>query len=592
LQHFAISRASPRIDPEYSMFITCRRFFRDLWSLTRPYWYSSDKWAARGLLAAVIALNLGLVYLEVVLSYWQNDFYNTLQNKDQSAFYADLMRFCWLAAGLIIISVYELYLNQMLQIRWRQWLTENLLAEWIAQRNYYRMQLSNRDTDNPDQRIAEDLALFCERTLGLSIGLMSALITLGSFLTILWTLSGALSFELFGHAVEIPGYMVWIALAYAIAGSAIAHRIGRPLVGLNFEKQKVEADFRFSLVRFREHAEAIALYRGEADELRQLRGRFGSLAANWWEIMRRTKKLTWFRAGYGQAAVVFPFMVAAPRFFSGSIQLGDLIQTSTAFGKVQSSLSWFIDAYTQIAAWRATVDRLTGFREAIELAARQGDAIATHTSSQPGCAASALSITLPTGRALIGPVDFELKAGERVLITGPSGCGKSTLFRAFAGIWPYGGGAIAQPAHARMLFLPQKPYLTIGTLREQLCYPSGPATFGDDMLTAILADCGLPRLQTRLDESAHWAQQLSGGEQQRIGFARALLQCPDWIFMDESSSALDEATEAALYRLLINRLPECAIISIGHRTSLREFHQRRLEVQINDSAAGQLVWAA
>jgi putative ATP-binding cassette transporter len=560
------------------MLNTGRTFFRELWSLTRPYWVSDQKWAARGLLAAVVALNLGLVYLEVVLSYWQNDFYNTLQNNDQSAFFSELARFCWLAAAFIVVAVYELYLNQMLQIRWRQWLTENLLSEWLDRRNYYRMQLSNRDTDNPDQRIAEDLALFCEKTLALSIGLMSAVITLGSFLAILWTLSGTLSFELFGYHVEIPGYMVWIALAYSIAGTAIAHWIGRPLVALNFEKQKVEADFRFSLVRFREHAEAVALYRGEADELRQLRGRFAGVAANWWEIMRRTKKLTWFRSGYSQAAVVFPFVVAAPRFFAGTIQLGGLIQTSTAFGKVQSSLSWFIDAYTQIAAWKATVDRLTSFRNAMALAAHQGDAIATQTSADTNWSASALSIDLPAGKRLLGPADLSLQGGERVLVTGASGSGKSTLFRAFAGIWPFGGGAIAQPAGARILFLPQKPYLTIGTLREQLCYPSAPTTFGDDRLTTTLADCGLPQLAGHLDDIAHWAQQLSGGEQQRIAFARALLQCPDWLFMDEATSALDEATEATLYRLLIERLPLAAIISIGHRSSLREFHQRRLEI--------------
>ena len=274
-------------------------FFRDLWSLIRPYWFSSEKWAARGLLAAVIALNLGLVYLDVVLSYWQNDFYNTLQSSNQAAFFREIMRFCWIAAGFIVIAVYELYLNQMLQIRWRSWLTENYLEEWIGRRAYYRMQLADRGTDNPDQRIAEDLAQFCEKTLALAFGLMSAVITLLSFLAILWTLSGSLTFELFGGSIEIPGYMVWVALLYSIGGTLIAHWIGRPLVGLNFEKQKVEADFRFSLVRFRECGEAVALYNGERGEMRLLNGRFAAVAANWWDIMRRTKKLTWFRAGYG-----------------------------------------------------------------------------------------------------------------------------------------------------------------------------------------------------------------------------------------------------------------------------------------------------
>jgi putative ATP-binding cassette transporter len=580
-----------RAHPECSMFSTGKTFFGELWSLVRPYWFSDEKWAARGLLATVIALNLGLVYLEVVLSYWQNDFYNTLQNSNQPGFFAELVRFCWLAAAFIVIAVYELYLNQMLQIRWRQWLTRNFLSEWIGQRAYYRMQLADQGTDNPDQRIAEDLALFCEKTLGLSIGLMSAVITLGSFLAILWTLSGTLTIDVFGSPLQIPGYMVWIALFYSIVGTMIAHWIGRPLVGLNFQKQKVEADFRFSLVRFRENGEAIALYRGEGDELRQLQSRFSSVASNWLDIMRRTKKLTWFRAGYEQAAVVFPFIVAAPRFFSGAIQLGDLMQTSTAFGKVQSSLSWFIEAYTQIASWKATVDRLTTFRNAIRAAAQASNGIVASESARSGYTAQSVRIDLPAGRTLIGPSDLSLKPGERVLFTGHSGCGKSTLFRALAGIWPFGAGEIAHPVDAHVLFLPQKPYLTIGTLREQLCYPSAPGSFGDDELQAVLAGCRLQHLSQCLDESRHWAQLLSGGEQQRIALARALLQRPDWIFMDEATSALDEETEAALYRLLIERLPDAAVISIGHRSSLRQFHQKRLEIRGDAAQAGSLIWA-
>ena len=567
-----------------------RRFLAELWSLTRPYWFGDEKWRARGLLAAVVALNLGLVYLDVVLSYWQNDFFNTLQNSNQPGFFAELIRFCWLAAAYIVIAVYELYLNQMLQIRWRQWLTDRYLVEWLGGRAYYRLQLVDRGTDNPDQRIAEDLALFCERTLSLAIGLMSALITLASFLAILWTLSGTLSVELFGHAVEIPGYMVWVALFYSLAGTLIAHWIGRPLIGLNFERQKVEADFRFSLVRFREHGEAVALYGGEADELRQLRGRFAALAANWWRIMLRTKQLTWFRAGYTQAAVVFPFLVAAPRFFAGKIQLGDLMQTSTAFGKVQSSLSWFIDAYTQIAQWKATVDRLTGFRAAIRAAAEAGGGIAVASAPQAGFTTRGTRIDLPDGRALIAPFDLALAPGERVLVGGPSGCGKSTLFRALAGIWPFGAGGVTWPADARVLFLPQKPYLTVGTLREQLCYPSPPDRFDDAQLRAALTDCRLAAFTGRLDETEHWALLLSGGEQQRIAIARALLQAPDWIFMDEATAALDEATESALFTVLLERLPRTAIVSVGHRASLRSFHSRALALEPAEGGA-RLRWA-
>ena len=566
-------------------------FFRELWSLTRPYWFGQEKWAARGLLAAVIALNLGLVYLEVVLSYWQNDFYNTLQTSNQDAFFRELMRFCWLAAAFIGIGAYELYLNQMLQIRWREWLTTHYLDEWIGGSVHYRLQISGGGSDNPDQRIAEDLADFCEKTLALTLGLMSAVITLLSFLVILWTLSGSLAVTLFGHTVEIPGYMLWVALLYSVAGTLLVHWIGKPLIAMNFEKQKVEADFRFSLVRFRENSEAVALYRGEADELRQLHGRFAQIVTNWWHIMRKTKQLTWFRSGYGQVAVVFPFIVAAPRFFSGVIQLGDLMQTSTAFGKVQSSLSWFIDAYTQIAAWRATVDRLTGFRAAIRAAAAQQAGITTQAATQDRYRAESLQIDLPAGRPLLDASGLSLAPQQRVLISGASGSGKSTLFRTLAGIWPFGRGHLEKPAQAQTLFLPQKPYLTIGTLREQLCYPAAPDAFDDAALIAALQDCRLSAFTERLDENRHWAQLLSGGEQQRIAFARALLQRPAWLFMDEATSALDEESEAALYHLLQVRLPHTAVISIGHSNSLRALHQQTLEIIRDENGESRLLEA-
>ncbi len=421
---------------------TTRTFLADLWRLTKPYWFSEERWAARGLLAAVVAINLCLVYLEVVFSFWQNDFYNTIQNKDEAEFYRQLLKFSWLAAGFIVAGVYQLYLNQMLQIRWRRWLTDKYLNEWIGNRVYYRMQLTAIGTDNPDQRIAEDLALFCDKTLYLVLGVMSAVITLLSFLAILWRLSGTLTFEAGGLEVTIPGYMVWVALVYAVAGTALAHWIGRPLIRLNFDKQMYEADFRFALVRFRENTEAIALYRGEAGEIGHLRGRFSAVAANWWGIMRRIKKLNLFSYCYNQAAIVFPFIVVAPRFFSGKIQLGDLMQTATSFNKVQSSLSWFIDAYSQLAAWRATVDRLITFHNAMLVAgqaAQTAPGVAVAAGSGAGFTAHAVEIDLPGGQPLLTPFSLEFKPGESVLVTGPSGSGKSTLFRAFGrhlAVWP------------------------------------------------------------------------------------------------------------------------------------------------------------
>ena len=569
---------------------TTRTFLGDLWALTRPYWQSEERWSACGLLAAVVGLNLGLVYINVRLNYWQNSFYNSLQDKDIDAFYELLLHFSLLAAAYIVAAVYQLYLNQMLQIRWRRWLTDRYLEAWTGDRNYYRMQLTDSGTDNPDQRIAEDLALFVDKTLNLALGLLSAVVTLVSFVTILWTLSGALQVALGGTAVSIPGYMVWAALVYAAAGTWLAHVIGHPLAGLNFNQQKFEANFRFSLVRFRENAEGIAIYAGEGDEVRGLRRRFRDVVDNWWAIMRRQKKLMWFQSGYGQVAIIFPYVVAAPRYFSGAIPLGGLMQTASAFGQVQEALSWFVSAYVQLAQWKATVDRLTSFRAATERAqaGSRSQGIAMEGAAG-GLAARSVALSLPDGKPLIQPFDAAVDAGETVLVTGPSGSGKSTLFRAIAGIWPFGSGRVLKPP-ARMLFLPQKPYLTIGTLREQLSYPAGPEVFDEVAYRTVLDDCGLARFAGRLDEQQHWAQVLSPGEQQRIAFARALLHRPQWLFLDESTSSLDEESEARLYRLLKEKLPGMAVVSIGHRPTLAQFHDRHWRIERGDGP-GRLVTA-
>ena len=529
----------------------------------------------------IVALNLGLVYIDVLLNQWQNGFYNTLENKNIVAFYESLWRFAGIAAAFIIASVYQLYFNQMLQIRWRRWLTDVYLKDWIDKRTYYRMQLAGGDTDNPDQRIAEDLALFVDRTLNLTLGFMSAVVTLFSFLTILWGLSGAVSFTLGGSTFRIEGYMVWVALVYAVVGTWLMHLIGRPLVPLNFEQQKVEADFRFALVRFRENTEGIALHHGEAGETRNLQSRFAAVARNWWEIMKRQKKLTWFRAGYGQIAVIFPFVVAAPRYFTGQIKLGDLMQTASAFGQVQGSLSWFVTAYTQLAAWKATVDRLTSFQAAMARTreASQREPGITTAVAGTGVSGDNIELRLPNGSALVAPFSFKLEPGVSVLITGASGSGKSTLFRALAGLWPWGRGTVHLPQDKRVLFLPQKPYLIIGTLRAQLSYPDAADRYSDAELKRVLADCDLPQLAGRLDDEQHWAQQLSGGEQQRIAFARALLQKPDWLFMDEGTASLDEASETRLYALLRTQLPNTTVVSIGHRPALMQFHSQRIELQ-------------
>ena len=560
-----------------------RVFARELRAIAAPYWRGDDRWKGLGLLAVIVSLNLGMVGLNVLLNLWHAAFYNAIQNKDLPAFWHQLAIFGGLAAAFIVAAVYQLYLNQMLQIRWRRWLTEHSLDRWLEGRAYYKMQLVDSGTDNPDQRITEDIKAFVMLTLRLGLGLLRESVNLVSFVTILYGLSGVFEFSLGGHNWSIAGYMVYVALVYALIGTWITAKIGRPLVGLNFQQQRFEADFRFGLVRFRENSEGVALYRGEPDERRHFVRQFGAVVENWWRIMRAQKRLTWFTSGYGQAAVVFPFIMAAPRYFSGAIQLGGLMQTASAFGEVQNSLSYFVDAYTDIAEWRAVVERLAGFREATQRA-RELDGSGTRVRRAEGEVSSLtlddLTLDFPDGRRLLEGARASLCAGESVLISGPSGAGKSTLFRAIAGIWPFGHGHIALPAAARTLFLPQKPYLPIATLRDVVLYPAGSdGAVEDAAIRTTLAAVGLPGLATALDEEANWALRLSGGEQQRIAFARALVQRPDWLFLDEATSALDEPSEACLYGLLRERLPATTIVSIGHRSTLATLHDRRLAIE-------------
>jgi putative ATP-binding cassette transporter len=462
----------------------------------------------------------------------------------------------------------------MLTIEWRTWLTERFLANWMKDQAYYRMQLLDRGTDNPDQRIAEDLNLFVTSTLSLTLGLLSAVVTLVSFVAILWVLSGMI--ELAG--VPIPGYLVWIALIYAVVGTVVTHLIGKPLIGIEFNQQRFEADFRFSLIRVRENSEGVALYRGETGELAGFRERFGAVIRNWWQLMLKQKQLTWATSFYGQVAIIFPYVVVAPRYFSGAIQMGAIFQTASAFGAVQGALSWFITAYTQFATWKATVDRLIGFSASMEKVRAES----THLDGERAegahgeLALEGLSLSLPQGHQLVADVSIALKAGENVLVSGPSGSGKSTLFRALAGIWPYWKGRIRLPQGARLLFLPQKPYLPIGSLRHAVSYPGDVSLHAEDEVKGALGAVGLPHLAADLERSENWAQVLSGGEQQRVAFARALLNKPDWLFLDEATASLPEDAQDALYRLLKERLPQTTLVSIGHRESLAAHHGQRL----------------
>ncbi len=548
------------------------RFLTAFWALTKPYWVSGERRKGLTLLAMVIGLALMLVWVEVQFNTWNNDFYNTLQDKDQGEFFRQLGKFSVIAVLYIITIVYRLYFQQMLLIEWRTWLTERFLVDWMKDQAHYRLTLLDRGTDNPDQRIAEDLRLFVDYTLSLSLGLLSAVVTLVTFVAILWTLSGAL--EIAGFS--IAGYMVWVALVYAVFGTWLTHIIGRPLIGLDFNQQRFEADFRFSLVRLRENSEGVALYRGEEEELVRFRDRFAAVIGNWWALMRKQKQLGWFTSFYGQLAIIFPYVVVSPRFFSGAMQMGGIFQTASAFGQVQGALSWFIGAYTQFATWKATVDRLIGFSESLKRVRElkiEGERV---EEAGNAVALEDLQLNLPQGKPLLAAVTLELKPHEHVLITGPSGAGKSTLFRALAGIWPYWKGRIRLPKGVRLLFLPQKPYVPIGSLKHAVCYPDQPAMHSDEVVKEALRAVGLAQLGDELERSENWAQVLSGGEQQRLAFARALLYRPDWLFLDEATAALPDDAQQALYRLLRERLSNTTVVSIGHRSSLAEFHARRL----------------
>jgi putative ATP-binding cassette transporter len=563
-----------------TQFAEARTSARRIWALSVPYFQSDEKWKARSLLAAIVVLNLASVFMLVQFNEWYKLFYDALETRNQPVFWQQLTRFTGIAFALIIIAVYKFYLTQLLQVRWRAWMTERYLGRWLGDQAFYRLELARyggdaaSSPDNPDQRIQEDLNLFTSETIGLSMGLLNAVVTLVSFVGILWGLSGAFSFAFNGQTYVIQGFMVWMAIVYCVVGSVITHYIGRRQIPLNFRQQRFEANFRHHMVRVREYSESIALDRGEAVERRQLDLRFSSVLANYLELLKAQKQLIWFTSFFGQAAVVFPFIVAAPRFFSGAIQLGELMQISSAFGRVQDSLSWLIDNYSSLAAWRATADRLTSFEAHLQ-AQGKPTALIVETDAD-SLRTDDLSLSLPDGSVLVAGARLAVQPGDTVLVSGPSGSGKSTLFRALAGIWPFATGRVHRPADA--MFLPQRVYLPNGPLRDALAYPASPAAYSDAALDQALKDALLPHLAGRLDEERAWNQTLSGGEQQRMAIARALLRKPAWIFADEATSALDESAEASLYERLKEQVRTAggALVSIAHRPSTARHHARHL----------------
>jgi putative ATP-binding cassette transporter len=554
---------------------------KEAWSIARPYWFSEERWVARGLLAAILAMSLLQVWINVRLNSWRNDFYNALQNYDRPEFFYQLGLFTVLAGAYILLFVYGTYLQQMLQIRWRRWMTNVYLREWLGDKTYYRLQLTGDATDNPDQRIAEDLNLFPAQTLNLSIGLLTNVVQAVSFSFILWDLSSPLAVPLGSlGTVSIPGDMFWAVIIYTAVATWLAIRLGRPLINLNFNQQRLEADFRYSLVRLRENSESVAFYGGEDREHEIFSARFGKVFQNFWAIMGRTLILGFAQQGQGQAAVVFPYLIMAPRYFGERLPLGAIQQVADAFLTLQGSLSYIITAYNDIANWAAVLHRLASFRDrvdAIHDAVQAPQPIKIERNGE-GVTVNDLSLGLPDGRPLRQGLNFSVAPGEALLIRGPTGTGKSTLLRAVAGLWPFGRGRIRLDPR-RAFFVPQKSYMPLGTLRHALLYPDAGTDVPVERLVEVLKKVGLERFASELDKVDLWSQRLSGGEQQRLAFARLLLAEPALVFLDEATASLDESGQEMLYRLLRNAAWHPTIISVGHRATLRQFHDRVFDLE-------------
>ena len=559
-------------------FTLSRQFFMDVWYLTKSYWQSEEKKKAFWLLTCIIALTLGIVFMLVQLNTWNNSFYSALQNYDAEKISSELIHFSWLAAIYIILAVYSYYLQQTLILHWRRWLTTRFIDIWLQNKTYYNLQMFGKDTDNPDQRISEDVRQFVEMTLGFAIGILKSLCTFISFVFILYQLSGPLSFSFMGKTWTIHGYMLWASLLYSILGTYITHVVGRKLVKLNFIQQRYEAGFRFSMIRLRESAESVAFYRGEAQEGRVFKNRFKLLLDNFWQLVNKQKQLVFLNSGYSQIAIIFPFVVAMNRYLAKEVSLGGLMQVASAFGRVQDSLSYFVDMYSSIAQWQAVVMRLTYFGRHMHEVSQQAEQFHVERfATSEAVSVEQMQVNLPDDTVLLQDINFNLQPGRNVLIKGVSGSGKSTLLRALAGIWPFVTGKINLPKTEELMFIPQKPYIPLGSLREALLYP-GRKPLSDEELLYLLDLCQIGYLRDKLDLVADWSHVLSVGEQQRLAFVRAHIQEPKWLFLDEATSALDEDTEAAMYALLEERLRQTTLVSIGHRSTLNKYHELMLVI--------------
>lgn len=563
-----------------------REFIVGLFHLITPYWNSEEKKSARLYLAAIITLTIAAVYMTLLLNEWFNSFYSALQNYDSDAVYRGLLRFTGLAFAHIAFAVYSYYLQQRLALRWRKWMTKNYLAKWTGQQMYYRLEMFSQGTaDNPDQRISEDINLFTARTLSFMSGLLRSATTIVCFIFVLWNLSEVLSFSAAGQEFHIYGYLVWTALAYSVFGTWITHKVGHRLVSLNYLQQKLEADFRFSMVRLRETAESVAFYNGAAKEEAFLSNRFMTLLRNTLFIIKKQKQLSWLTNSYAQIAIIFPFVVAVPRYLSQNISLGGLMQIANCFGKVQDAMSYFVDVYASLAEWQSCAERLLSFDKHIaaiekETEEKSGSLVREETHDRLRLADVTISVPAmdenKRTREIISSASCTIKSGEHVILKGPSGSGKSTLLRTLAGFWPYVKGHISMPAPSEMMFIPQKPYIPMGTSAEAASYPL--ETADEEILSPLLVECGLSHLMEKPDTEADWSHILSLGEQQKLAFVRVFLRKPKWVFLDEATSAMDEETEEKMYRLL-TALPGTTVISIGHRSTLDKWHNRVLRIE-------------
>jgi putative ATP-binding cassette transporter len=536
------------------------------------------------LLVFLVVLNQIQVGISLRLSFFNRDFYNAIQEKDAATFWYQLIYvFSVWAAIFVISNLIEMIANYTLLIRWRRWMAESFSAAWLRNANHYRVSLAHT-ADNPDQRIAEDTRAFVNQTYSFALPLLTQVSTLVSFSIILWSIPVASVVP--GTEISIPGFIFWMALIYSVAATWIAHLIGRPMIGLEFEQERREANFRYSLARLREYSEQIALMRGETSEQRHLTERFGDIVQNFYRLVWARVRLTTFTLSFAQANVVVPYILLAPHYFSGKITLGIMTQVASAFDRVQTAMSFFIDRYQSIASYVASINRLTTFEAAIAQAEAQGaggaDAgIDIAQKAGTDTTIETLSLTLPNGQPIVNASDLTLPAGHSTLVVGPSGSGKSTLFRALAGIWPFGKGKVAAPAGQTMLLLPQRPYLPQGSLRAVLSYPAEPNAFSDADIRAAMEKVKLGHLTDRLDEVDLWGQRLSGGEQQRLAVARALLAKPGWLFLDEATASLDETLENEIYAMIRRELPQTSIVSIGHRSTLRALHDGLVAMEKN-----------